>query len=254
MAATAYQLENHHHHHHHHHHHRQEPGSHGGGGGGGRGRFNTQNPSFAPENTAVVALKHNPGFSNCWTTEEQSVLEAGLANYASDTNVVRYAKIAIQLPCKTVRDVALRCKWMTYKESRRRKEDFTITRKYREKKDNFALPSTRSSYLATPSIVYTGPTPTDNNNAVLYQAIGGTSGLLLEENFRAFSQIAENLTAHQLKENINLFWQSRENIFKILNNLEEMPNTLRPMPELPIQLNEELANSILPWASNQKLS
>jgi hypothetical protein len=33
--------------------------------------------------------------------------------YAMETNVVRYAKIALQLPNKTVRDVALRCRWMT---------------------------------------------------------------------------------------------------------------------------------------------
>ena len=33
--------------------------------------------------------------------------------FAMETNVVRYAKIALQLPNKTVRDVALRCRWMT---------------------------------------------------------------------------------------------------------------------------------------------
>lgn len=33
--------------------------------------------------------------------------------YASDSAVNRYAKIAKQLKDKTVRDVALRCRWMT---------------------------------------------------------------------------------------------------------------------------------------------
>lgn len=32
--------------------------------------------------------------------------------YASETNIVRYAKIAVLLHNKTVRDVALRCRWM----------------------------------------------------------------------------------------------------------------------------------------------
>jgi hypothetical protein len=32
--------------------------------------------------------------------------------YASDAPVIRYAKIAMKLPDKTVRDVALRCRWM----------------------------------------------------------------------------------------------------------------------------------------------
>jgi hypothetical protein len=33
--------------------------------------------------------------------------------YASESNLVRYAKIAMKLKDKTVRDVALRCRWMT---------------------------------------------------------------------------------------------------------------------------------------------
>ena len=33
--------------------------------------------------------------------------------YASDAPVIRYAKIAMKLPEKTVRDVALRCRWMS---------------------------------------------------------------------------------------------------------------------------------------------
>jgi len=35
-----------------------------------------------------------------------------MSRYASDSSVVRYAKIAMQLPNKTVRDVALRSRWM----------------------------------------------------------------------------------------------------------------------------------------------
>ena len=33
--------------------------------------------------------------------------------YSSDSNIIRYAKIAMQLQNKTVRDVALRCRWMS---------------------------------------------------------------------------------------------------------------------------------------------
>ena len=36
--------------------------------------------------------------------------------YASDAPVIRYAKIAMKLPEKTVRDVALRCRWMNVSE------------------------------------------------------------------------------------------------------------------------------------------
>ena len=46
---------------------------------------------------------------------DQSVLLVWLfgRRFASDTNVIRYAKIAMQLENKTVRDVALRCRWMS---------------------------------------------------------------------------------------------------------------------------------------------
>ncbi|CAN0858010.1 hypothetical protein LINGRAHAP2_LOCUS7037 [Linum grandiflorum] len=54
--------------------------------------------------------------------------------YASESNIIRYAKIAMQLQSKTVRDVALRCRWMTKKEfSKRRKED-NLSRKSKDKK------------------------------------------------------------------------------------------------------------------------
>lgn len=33
--------------------------------------------------------------------------------HASESSIIRYAKIAMSLPNKTVRDVALRCRWMT---------------------------------------------------------------------------------------------------------------------------------------------
>ncbi|MBA0708680.1 hypothetical protein Golax_023776, partial [Gossypium laxum] len=59
------------------------------------------------------ALRHNPGISLDWTPEEQTMLEDLLVKYTSDSTIVRYAKIAMQLKDKTVREVALRCRWMT---------------------------------------------------------------------------------------------------------------------------------------------
>lgn len=40
-------------------------------------------------------------------------LQGSLRRFASEQNIVRYAKIAMQLKDKTVRDVALRCRWLT---------------------------------------------------------------------------------------------------------------------------------------------
>ncbi|CAJ1955512.1 unnamed protein product [Sphenostylis stenocarpa] len=91
--------------------------------------------SSAPETSgAALAMKHNPGISLDWTAEEQAILEDGLVKYASESNIVRYAKIALQLQHKTVRDVALRVRWMNKKENSKRRKDDNLTRKSKDKK------------------------------------------------------------------------------------------------------------------------
>ncbi|KAL6563543.1 hypothetical protein OROGR_002502 [Orobanche gracilis] len=49
-----------------------------------------------------------------------------------------------------------------------------------------------------------------------------------------------------IHENINLFCQARSNIHSILNDSSDMPEIMKQMPPLPVKLNDELANSILP--------
>ncbi|KAL9248685.1 hypothetical protein AKJ16_DCAP03153 [Drosera capensis] len=54
----------------------------------------------------------------------------------------------------------------------------------------------------------------------------------------------------QIRENISLLCRARDNIMKIMNSLSETPEVMSQMPPLPVKLNEELANSILPrWQS-----
>ncbi|KAF9611761.1 hypothetical protein IFM89_034944 [Coptis chinensis] len=80
-------------------------------------------------------------------------------------------------------------------------------------------------------------------------AIGGPIGHLLEQNAQVFKQISANfatLQIHDVHKNINLFCQTRDNILTIMNILNDMPGIMKEMPPLPIKLNEELANSILP--------
>ncbi|CAN0858008.1 hypothetical protein LINGRAHAP2_LOCUS7037 [Linum grandiflorum] len=186
-----------------------------------------------------AVLKHNPGISNDWTPEEQSILEDGLSKYASESNIIRYAKIAMQLQSKTVRDVALRCRWMTKKEfSKRRKED-NLSRKSKDKKEKLTDASTKpSSFVARPN----GPAyantvvPIDYDDGISCKAIGGLTGDLLEQNAQALSQITSNLSTmqvtnlmdadmgvflsflfFQIQENINLLFRTRDNILKIMN-------------------------------------
>ncbi|KAJ4963483.1 hypothetical protein NE237_023422 [Protea cynaroides] len=215
------------------------------------------NPSNGNSGAAVESsglahtLKHNPGLSTEWTAEEQSILDEGLAKYASESNIVRYAKIAMQLQDKTVRDVALRLKWMKKKESsKRRKEDHNLIRKNKDKKEKVTDTSARTpSHLgARPNVPpYALPMiPVDNDDGISYEAIGGATGQMLEQNALAFNQISANLAAYQMRENIHLFCQARDNICTILNDLNDMPGVMNQMPPLPVKVNEELANSILP--------
>ncbi|CAH9120812.1 unnamed protein product [Cuscuta epithymum] len=61
-----------------------------------------------------MKFQNNQQINSDWSDEEQAILEQCLAKYAAynSTNIARYAKISLQLNNKTVRDVALRCRWM----------------------------------------------------------------------------------------------------------------------------------------------
>ncbi|KAL6568786.1 hypothetical protein OROHE_003527 [Orobanche hederae] len=65
----------------------------------------------------VSRLKHDTGLAAEWSIDEQLKLEEGLARCANEpSSMLRYIKIAASLHNKTVRDVALRCRWMTEAE------------------------------------------------------------------------------------------------------------------------------------------
>ncbi|KAL2541245.1 Protein of unknown function (DUF3755) [Abeliophyllum distichum] len=203
---------------------------------------------------AVAALLQNTCISCDWSPDEQSMLEDLLSKYTSDTIIVRYAKIAQQLNDKTVRDVALRCKWMTKEENgKRRKDNKKLSRKNKGKKEKVTDSLPRSSLVANHS---NGPPNTqpvlsiDNDDEISYKDIGGAAGQLFEQNAQALDQISANFAAFKIHENINLFCQTRNNILTILNEIEAYKAKLpKQMPPLPVKLNEELANSILPQSS-----
>ncbi|KAK0588549.1 hypothetical protein LWI29_002488 [Acer saccharum] len=217
---------------------------------------NGGNSSGADCLQTTAALRHNSGISLDWTPEEQSTLEELLSKYASDQMLVRYAKIAMQLKDKTVRDVALRCRWMNKKENgKRRKEDHNSARKSKDRKEKATDSSAKSSsHLSTrpngPS--YAPPMiPMDTDDGISYTAIGGVTGELLEQNAQMFQQISANFAAFQIRENIDLLRQARDNIFAVLNDLNDMPEIMKQMPPLPVKVNDEIANNILPRTSHQ---
>ncbi|KAL2506251.1 Protein of unknown function (DUF3755) [Abeliophyllum distichum] len=223
-------------------------GAHKDGSQQGHGSTSYNGNSVHGLEGGIPTFQHQQTIAMDWTPDEQAILEEGLAKYASESNIIRYAKIAVQLKNKTVRDVALRCRWMTKKEiSKRRKEDLNTTRKSKDKKEKFIDPLAKSSRLAAqPGLPHaSGMVNNNNGDSISYNGIDGVTRQLLQQNAWAFEQISANFNTHQLHDNITLLCQARDNLFTILNSLNNMAPTMKKMPPLP-KLNEELANSILP--------
>ncbi|XP_047334983.1 uncharacterized protein LOC124938560 [Impatiens glandulifera] len=199
-----------------------------------------ENLGFEP----APSLRNNSSWSTEWTTDEQSILEEGLNEYASLSNIIKYAKIALLLPDKTVRDVAFRCKWMAKVENfKRRKEEPSLTKKSKDKMVKSTITAARSpfpTYVQPPVM-----TRDSNEGGVPYEAVGGSIGQLLEQNVRAFGEINGNLAAYKIHENIGIFYQARENILKMLQELRESGDAMNQMPPLPVTLDEGLINSLI---------
>lgn len=70
-----------------------------------------------------TAEMRNPmGFDMRWTQEEQTIMDHGLARYSSldsDSTISRYTRISLELPNKTTRDVAMRCRWINSNSAHR---------------------------------------------------------------------------------------------------------------------------------------
>ncbi|XP_022938693.1 uncharacterized protein LOC111444848 isoform X2 [Cucurbita moschata] len=198
----------------------------------------------------VPGLKNDAGLAVEWSVEEQFKLEEGLVMFADEPSILRYIKIAATLRDKTVRDVALRCRWMTRK---RRKPEEHIGKKAINRKDKLMEPSLK---INTPSAP--GPSMAAYSHMMQHHMngkerapsevseISSAAAHLLEQNAQAFSQITANLSVYKLQDNIDLFCRTRNNIIAILNEMRETPGILSKMLPLPVSINEDLANRILP--------
>ncbi|KAL0720564.1 hypothetical protein Bca4012_035163 [Brassica carinata] len=79
--------------------------------------MNHQNAYFGNSRASPESseMKHLSGIAMYWSAEEQAILEDALLRYSSSEpypSISRYAKIASELQHKTVRDVAMRCRWI----------------------------------------------------------------------------------------------------------------------------------------------
>ncbi|XP_022956928.1 uncharacterized protein LOC111458466 isoform X1 [Cucurbita moschata] len=205
----------------------------------------------------VPGLKHDAGLAVEWSVEEQFKLEEGLVRFADEPSILRYIKIAAMIRDKTVRDVALRCRWMTRK---RRKPEEHIGKKVTNRKNQFLMdvqdklvesslkintPSAPGPSMAAYSHMMHNINRNVNSPSEVSE-ISSAAAHLLEQNAQAFSQITANLSMYKLQDNIDLFCRTRNNIIAILNDMRETPGILSKMLPLPVSINEDLAKRILP--------
>ncbi|KAL8201391.1 hypothetical protein R6Q57_012730 [Mikania cordata] len=197
---------------------------------------------------SVLGLKHDAGMAVEWSVEEQYKLDEGSSMYAEEPNIMKYIKIAATLPDKTVRDVALRCRWMMSK--RRKQVDLKLGRKLKDKKIygcpfKLVEPSSKP-IISSNSTLNVAPFSVTKNNRIQrvdipLEALSVSMRRLLEQNSQVLGQISANISALKLQDNDNLFSHVKNNITAILNDMKYIPG-----PPLPVSLNTVLVDTILP--------
>ncbi|KAI3982935.1 hypothetical protein MKX01_010418 [Papaver californicum] len=207
---------------------------------------------------SVPDLKNEAGVSVEWSSEEQARLEHGLVKYADEPTIMRYIKIAATLHDKTTRDVAMRCRWTTNERNgkRRKPDEHHMGRKIKDRKD-MLMESPKANVPRAAPLNMSAYSPViqqvDHNNLIPCEALSGTTRRLLDENADVFNQIVNNFSTYKMRENIDLFCRSRNNITAILSNMRDMPGIMSQMPPLPVSINQDLANIILPISTQAVL-
>ncbi|XP_010415400.1 PREDICTED: uncharacterized protein LOC104701413 [Camelina sativa] len=181
-----------------------------------------------------------------WSTEEQYKLEDGLEKYKDKPNIMKYIKIASTLPNKSVRDVALRCRWMTRK--RRKSEEFNCGRRTSSSKDKQVESSSKSSIPSVlphnmASYPFSMPS-TSSSKQITCEDLSGYARNLLDQNVRAFSQIRANLSSYNVEDNLDLFRQARNNLITIQDDMKNMPCLMAPLPTINDDLSVLSFNSM----------
>lgn len=193
--------------------------------------------------------KHDTGYAVEWSVEEQAKLEEGLVKYTNEPNIMRYVKIAALLRDKAVRDVALRCRWMTNESGKRRKQEHYSGRKMKDRKETFMESSLKANTSTILPLSMGGYSLMMNHmdpNHPVSSEVSDSTKHLLDENMKVFNQITSNFTTFKIQDNIDLLCRSRKNITDILKEMREVPGIMSHMPPLPVSINEELANAFLP--------
>ncbi|XP_042394928.1 uncharacterized protein LOC121985492 isoform X2 [Zingiber officinale] len=202
----------------------------------------------------MQGLQLRSTFSVSWSYEELEVLKQGLVRYANEPNMLKYVKVAAMLPDKTVRDVAMRCRWMTKKETgkRRKSEDFLIGKKMKDRKDKL-IGSSSVAFLhqsrSKDESAYSSMRQNGNNSSSFLcgatSLIDSRTRKLLDDNIKILQQIAANLNYNEIHNNNDLFCRSKQNLAAILNRMNGMAGIMSQMPPLPVNIDDNLM-SLLP--------
>ncbi|KAG8060183.1 hypothetical protein GUJ93_ZPchr0002g25781 [Zizania palustris] len=214
----------------------------------------TGSPSMLADSSQ--SLKYGAPMAVDWTYPEIQLLHDGLLKYANEPGIMKYIKIAAMLPEKTVRDVAMRCQWMTKKENtrRRRTDEHHLGKKTKERKDKMVESSlwTANRHVQMPDIGSSSPVACNTVHDNQFQSGVAASEIdramlnILEQNARILKQIEVNILTSQAQNNIDLFHHTRRNISDLLQSMDQMPGIMSKMPPLPVYMDDKLASYILP--------
>ncbi|CAN6823442.1 unnamed protein product [Brassica oleracea] len=186
------------------------------------------------------------GIAMNWSSEEQAILEDALVRYSSEPSpsISRYAKIASELQHKTVRDVVMRCRW-TNESIDMAVASNSAPHLLREEDGKCIF---LSQDLRQGDLILT--------IKILFMINAGIIIELLKQNELFLNQIHANLTSSSmLKENLTLFYKTRQNIKNLLKNLQENapePMKRMPWPEKLSDDHDELLDSILDLSASPK--
>ncbi|KAG7650963.1 hypothetical protein ISN45_At01g058730 [Arabidopsis thaliana x Arabidopsis arenosa] len=190
-------------------------------------------------------LKLDTSMVSEWSNEEQYILDAGLEKYKDMPSIDMYIQIGNTLPDKSIRDIALRCRWLRRK--RRKSEELNCGRRASSSKGKQVESSSKSSIPSVlphnmASYPFSGPS-TSTSKQITSEDLSSYATNLIEQNVRAFSQIRANLSSYKAGDNLDLFRQARNNLITIQNEINNMPGLMNKMPPLPVTINDDLSVS-----------
>jgi len=216
-----------------------------------------------PGGLATLVNTSGWGISLDWTDEEQRTLESLMLRYPAERMdpLQRYVRIALALPRKNVREIALRVRWTNIQAQLKRRTG--LDPRGAPGVPPLPLPGPKPliqmgtppvgaahggvgttnipPYMAPPANTAAPPMTSEGPNT-----IEGPISYLLDANLAILNHFRSNMTAFKVHENTQLLVQFRDNILQILQAMEAMGGVMGEMPPLPIRLNIDLANSFLP--------